>query len=250
MVSVRRRWPRKTPDDSGNTPAVADSRQVDKRGPERQDAELCPPCRGLSMPITLIIIAITSIVSFMAFKNSRLMNDLILWPPAIARQREYHRLVTYGVVHADFNHLLFNMFTLYFFGRAMEPFFTSRLGTFGFVLFYIGGLVLSILPTYLRNRDNPNYRSLGASGAVSAVLFASILLAPWQQIIVLVLPMPAIIYAVLYTGYSLYMDRRGQGNVNHSAHLWGAAYGVVFTMLVDHRVLPQFLDALLHPGAH
>ena len=131
----------------------------------------------------------------------------------------------------------------------MEPFFTDRLGTFGFVLFYIGGLVLSILPTYLKNRSNPNYRSLGASGAVSAVLFAFILLAPWQQIVVLVLPMPAIIYAVLYTGYSLYMDRRGQGNVNHSAHLWGAAYGVVFTMLVDQRVLPHFLDALLHPGA-
>src|SRR5580692_10416745 len=118
------------------------------------------------MPITLIIIAITCIVSFMAFKNSQLMNDLILWPPAIARQREYHRLVTYGLVHADFGHLLFNMLTLYFFGQVMEVFFASRLGSIGFALFYIGGLVVSILPTYLKNRDNPNYRSLGASGAV------------------------------------------------------------------------------------
>jgi membrane associated rhomboid family serine protease len=200
------------------------------------------------MPITLVIIAITCIVSFMAFKNSRLMNDLILWPPAIARQREYHRLVTYGVVHADFGHLLFNMFTLFFFGRVMESFFTSRMGPFGFALFYIGGLVISILPTYLKNRNNPDYRSLGASGAVSAVLFAFILLAPWSRIIVLVIPMPAIIYAVLYTGYSIYMDRRGQGNVNHSAHLWGAAYGVLFTIAINHRVLPHFLDALMHPG--
>ncbi|MGB3382522.1 MAG: rhomboid family intramembrane serine protease, partial [Rhodanobacter sp.] len=95
------------------------------------------------MPITLAIIAITCIVSFMAFKNARLMNDLILWPPAITRQREYHRLVTYGVVHADFGHLLFNMFTLFFFGRAMEPFYTGVLGTLGFALFYIGGLVVS-----------------------------------------------------------------------------------------------------------
>ena len=87
------------------------------------------------MPITLVIIAITCIVSFMAFNNGKLMNDLILWPPAITRQREYHRLVTYGVVHADFGHLLFNMFTLFFFGRAVEGFFTDRLGTFGFVLF-------------------------------------------------------------------------------------------------------------------
>lgn len=200
------------------------------------------------MPITLVIIAITCIVSFMAFKNSRLMNDLILWPPAIAGQREYHRLVTYGLVHADFSHLLFNMFTLYFFGRAMEPFFSQSLGMLGFALFYIGGLVISILPTYLKNRANPNYRSLGASGAVSAVLFAFILLAPWQQIIVLVIPMPAIVYALLYTGYSIYMDRRGQGNVNHSAHLWGAAYGVIFTLLMNHRVLSHFLDALMHPS--
>jgi membrane associated rhomboid family serine protease len=201
------------------------------------------------MPITLVIIAITCIVSFMAFNNSKLMNDLILWPPAISRQREYHRLVTYGVVHADFGHLLFNMFTLYFFGRAVEGFFTDQLGTLGFVLFYIGGLVVSILPTYLKNRENPNYRSLGASGAVSAVLFAYILFAPWSQIIVLVVPMPAIVYAMLYTGYSIYMDRRGQGNVNHSAHLWGAAYGVAFTLLVNPRVLPYFLQALMHPGS-
>ncbi len=200
------------------------------------------------MSITLVIIAITCIVSFMAFKNSRLMNDLILWPPAIARQREYHRLVTYGVVHADFGHLLFNMFTLFFFGRVMERFFTNQLGTLGFALFYIGGLVISILPTYLKNRNNPNYRSLGASGAVSAVLFAFILLAPWSRIIVLVIPMPAIIYAVLYTGYSIYMDRRGQDNVNHSAHLWGAAYGVIVTLLVEPRVLPHFLSALMQPS--
>ena len=200
------------------------------------------------MSITLVIIAITCIVSFMAFNNSRLLNDLLLWPPAITRQREYHRLVTYGVVHADFMHLLFNMFTLFFFGRAMEPLFTAWLGTLGFALFYIGGLVLSILPTYLKNRGNPNYRSLGASGAVSAVLFAYILVAPWQQIVVLVIPMPAIVFAVLYTAYSMYMDRRGQDSVNHSAHLWGALYGVIFTLLVDPRVLPHFLDALMHPS--
>jgi membrane associated rhomboid family serine protease len=199
------------------------------------------------VPITLIIIAITSIVSFMALKNSRLLNDLLLWPPAIARQREYHRLVTYGLVHADFGHLLFNMVTLFFFGRVMEGFFSARLGAFGFALFYIGGLVVSILPTYVKNRNNPQYRSLGASGAVSAVLFAFILLAPWQMIIVLVVPLPAIIYAVAYTAYSIYMDRRGGGYVNHSAHLWGAAYGVLVTVLVDPRVLPYFLNTLLHP---
>lgn len=197
--------------------------------------------------ITLIIIAITCVVSFMAFNNARLMNDLILWPPAITRGREYHRLVTYGVVHADFGHLLFNMLTLYFFGRYMEGFFTAQLGTLGFVLFYMLALVASILPTYLKNKNNPNYRSLGASGAVSAVLFSFILFQPWSRIIVFVLPMPAIVYAVLYTGYSIYMDRRGQGNVNHSAHLWGAAFGVAFTVVVRPEVISHFLAALSQP---
>lgn len=197
--------------------------------------------------VTLIIIAITAVVSFMAFNNARLMNDLILWPPAITRSREYHRLVTYGVVHADFGHLLFNMITLYFFGRVMEGFFAASLGTMGFALFYIVALVVSILPTYLSNKNNPNYRSLGASGAVSAVLFSFILLAPWSRIVVFVIPMPAIIYAVLYVGYSIYMDRRGQGNVNHSAHLWGAAFGVAFTLVIRPEVLSHFLSELAHP---
>lgn len=200
------------------------------------------------MTITLIIIAITCLVSYLAFKNPRLLDDLILWPPAITRQREYHRLVTYGVVHADFGHLLFNMITLFFFGRVMESFYSTRLGALGFALFYIGGLIVSILPTYLKNRNNADYRSLGASGAVSAVLFSFVLLAPWSQIIVLVIPMPAIIYAVLYTAYSIYMDRRGKDSINHSAHLWGAAYGVLFTVLIEPRILPHFMASLMQPG--
>jgi membrane associated rhomboid family serine protease len=198
--------------------------------------------------VLILILAATCIVSFIAFNNRRVMDDLILWPPAIARKHEYYRLVTYGLVHADGTHLLFNMLTLFFFGRAMAPLYDAWLGgMFGFALFYLGGLVASILPTYLKNRNNANYHSLGASGAVSAVLFGYILLAPWSQIIVLVIPLPAIIYAVLYTAYSIYMDRRGQGNINHSAHLWGAAYGVVFTLLVNPRVLPHFLAALSQP---
>jgi membrane associated rhomboid family serine protease len=198
--------------------------------------------------VLILILAATCIVSFIAFNNRRVMDDLILWPPAIARKHEYYRLVTYGLVHADGTHLLFNMLTLFFFGRAMAPLYDAWLGgMFGFALFYLGGLVVSILPTYLKNRNNANYHSLGASGAVSAVLFGYILLAPWSQIIVLVIPLPAIIYAVLYTAYSIYMDRRGQGNINHSAHLWGAAYGVVFTLLVNPRVLPHFLAALSQP---
>ena len=222
---------------------------VDSMGAARQDGRQSSLVFLVLMTITLIILAVTCVVSFMALNNGKLLDDLLLWPPAIQRSREYYRLVTYGLVHADFGHLLFNMLTLFFFGRIMESFFTVRLGTLGFLLFYMGGLVVSILPTYLKNRSHARYRSLGASGAVSAVLFAFVLLAPWARIYVFVIPMPAIIYALLYTAYSIYMDKRGQDNVNHSAHLWGAAYGVAFTLLLEPRVLTHFLYALAHPGA-
>src|SRR5450432_2567170 len=147
-------------------------------------------------------------ISIVAFNNTDLMRRLILWPPALDRDHEYYRLITYGLIHADPQHLLFNMLTLYFFGRAMEQLYNQYLGPFGFALFYVGGLIVSILPTYLRNRNNAQYRSLGASGAVSAVLFAFILIQPWATIYVFFFPLPAIVYAVLYVVYSIYMDRR------------------------------------------
>lgn len=199
------------------------------------------------MSSNLIIIAITCIVSIIAFNNARLMQELILWPPAISRDRQYYRLLSYGLLHADPMHLLFNMFTLYFFGRAMEPLYNMVLGPFGFVIFYCGGLVASILPTYWRNRNNSRYRSLGASGAVSATLFAFILLQPWARILVFVIPMPAILFAVLYVAYEFWQERQGGGNINHNAHLWGAAYGVLFTILMEPRVIGVFLDQLMHP---
>lgn len=133
--------------------------------------------------ITLILIAITAVVSWLAFNNRKLADRLILWPPAVERHRQYDRLVTYGFIHADFAHLLFNMITLYFFGSRIERVMTQVTGSvFTYPLFYLAALVVSILPSYLKNQKNPNYLSLGASGAVSAVLFAYILLSPWTII--------------------------------------------------------------------
>ncbi len=201
-------------------------------------------------PVTLALIAVTCVVSFLAWKQTTLLDRLILWPPAVARGREYWRLLSYGFIHADGQHLIFNMITLYFFGGAMENYLT-QLGLpwpWGFVGFYLSALLVSILPSYLRHRDDPGYRSLGASGAVSAVLFAFILIQPWSLIIVFVVPVPAIVYAVLYVGFSIWMERRGRDNINHSAHLWGAGYGVLFTVLLQPKVLEHFLSALLNPG--
>lgn len=200
------------------------------------------------MSTTLILIAITCAVSFMAMNNARMSDALILWPPAVSRKKEYFRLVSYGLIHADLMHLLFNMITLYFFGEAIEVFYNAVLGPFGFAIFYVGGLVASILPTYFKHRDDSKYYSLGASGAVSGVLFAYILFAPWTSILILFVPMPAIIYAVLYVAYSIYSQRTGGDRINHSAHLWGAAYGVLVTIALEPRVFSAFLAALASPS--
>lgn len=192
--------------------------------------------------VTLAITAITVVVSLMAFNNRALIDRLILWPPAIDRHKQYERLVTYGLIHADGMHLLFNMLTFFSFGTLVEVFFTRQVGWAAYALFYLSAIVFSILPTYLKHRGDPSYRSLGASGAVSAVLFAHILLNPSTKVLLFfAIPVPAVLFAVLYVGYSVYMDLRGGDNVNHSAHLWGAGYGVMVMLLIEPRLMGHFL---------
>lgn len=198
---------------------------------------------------TLAIIAATVLVSWRAFNDQRLLGRLILWPPAVTRSRQYDRLLGYGFIHADWTHLLFNMITLWSFGMQVERVFSEWISPLGYLLFYLSAIVVAILPTYLRHRHDANYRSLGASGAVSAALFAFILMAPWSGIYLFLIPIPipAIVFAVLYIGYSMWMDRRGGDNINHSAHLWGAAYGVLFALAIEPRLLGHFLQALANP---
>lgn len=199
-------------------------------------------------PVTLVLIAITVLVSWQAFEKPRLLGRLILWPPAVDRHRQYDRLLTHGFIHADWQHLLFNMITLFFFGGTIERAFAPYIGPVGFLLFYLSAILVAILPTYLGHRHDPNYRSLGASGAVSAVLFASILINPWSLLLVFFIPMPAIVFGVCYIGYSIWMDRRGGDNINHSAHLWGAGYGVLFTVMMEPRIIGAFLERLASPS--
>ena len=194
-----------------------------------------------SHTVTLIIITVA--ISLLAFSNQAVMNRLIFWPPAMQRG-QYDRFITHGFIHADGAHLLFNMITLFFFGNIIESFSRQFFYDMGFVLFYLGGLVFAILPSYLKHRHDVHWASLGASGAVSAVLFAYILFQPWNLIFVFFIPVPAIIFAVLYVAYSIWSGKRGNSNINHSAHLWGAAYGVVVTILLEPRVIPHFLNQL------
>lgn len=202
----------------------------------------------MDLPATLVLIAITVATSLVAFRNPKMLDALLLWSAAVRRKGEWWRLLTYGLVHADFTHLLVNMLTFYFFGSVVEGFYAEKLGPLGFYLFYVLGLLASILPSYFDHRDELEYRSLGASGAVTAVLFAYILFEPWSMLYVMfALPVPAIVYAVLYVVYSIWSEAKGTGRTNHSAHLWGGAFGVAFTLVLQPSLVGRFLEALLHP---
>src|SRR5882757_10314192 len=194
--------------------------------------------------ITLSIIVLTCLISVTAFSNTKVFDDLIFYPPAISIRHQYYRFITCGLIHADFMHLAFNMFTLYFFGKYLEAHYMGELGLphYTYLILYVGAVIVANIPTYIKRRDDYNYRSLGASGGVCAVLFAFILLRPWATIQVIVIPIPAIIYAGLFLGYSAYMSRRGGDNVNHDAHFWGALFGVCFTILLRPTVVDIFLN--------
>jgi len=200
------------------------------------------------MSFTVIIIIITAIISILAFNNEELFNKLILWPRKMDNPSEYYRLLTAGFIHADWMHLIFNMFTLFFFGRFVEMAFLSfGMNQFLFVVLYITGIIAASLPSFIKKRDNSYYRSLGASGGVAAVLFSSVYFQPWQQILIFFIPVPSILAAIGYLIYSAYSAKKGLGYVNHDAHFWGAIFGFVFTLIFapDHGQL--FLAQLMHP---
>ena len=200
---------------------------------------------GLPFNHTVTIILITVVISLIAFSNQKVMNRLLFWPPALQRG-EYDRFISHGFIHADGAHLLFNMITLFFFGSVIESFYRQYFFDMGFVLFYLSGLIAAIIPSYLKHKHDTHWASLGASGAVSAVLFAYILFEPWKLIFVFFIPVPAIIFAVLYVAYSIWSGKRGNSNINHSAHLWGAAYGIVMTIILEPKLIPHFLNKLLN----
>lgn len=200
------------------------------------------------MSITLIIVIITCLVSITAFNRPGDIDKLSFWPYQMHRSNEYYRFLTSGLVHRDFIHLFFNMITLFFMGDAVEQFFTVMLGSkWYYPLMYVLGLVLPDMFNFFKHKNNSHWSSIGASGAVSAVVFSCVLFAPWQTIYVFIIPIWFILYAVLFLIYSIYMSRRGGDGIDHTAHFYGALLGLIFPIVINPQVLPFFLNRLLNP---
>ena len=193
--------------------------------------------------ITVIIIAITCIVSILCFNGTLNGNKLIFNAYQVWHRKEWYRMLTSGIIHSGWGHLFFNMLTLYFFGRVVEQYFSAAfggvLGAVLYVMLYVSALAISSLGDLVKYRDNWNYNALGASGAVFAVLFASILFAPKMGIYIYLIPIPVpgYIFAPLYLLYCWYMAKRNMDNIGHTAHFWGAVYGILFPIICKPDVL-------------
>jgi len=179
----------------------------------------------------LVILVVTIIVSVSGFSSPKVIERSLLRPYLVARGSGYPGLVTSGFVHAGVGHMLFNLITFYSFGFKLE----QVIGSFQFVLLYFSALLVSGIGTCFKHRDDPAYASLGASGAILGVLFASIVYFPRQSLYILPLPVPipAPLFAVGYLAFSWYSSRTARGQINHDAHIFGALTGLAFVLVTD-----------------
>ncbi len=202
------------------------------------------------------------VVSLIAFGNQELLSKLIFNPYMVKHHKQYYRVVTHAFIHGDFMHLLFNMYVLWSFGGLIETIFTNpdafryyfpelefwgtSTGYLYYILLYLGGIIFATLPSLRKHSDNPNYNSLGASGAVSAVVLASILLLPTMDIYIFFIPIgiPAFIVGGAYLGYEYYMSKHGQSNIAHDAHYVGAIYGLILLLIIKPYFGLRFLELI------
>ena len=200
--------------------------------------------------MTLILIFLTSLISVIAL-NNRKWFDLLKFNAALIRDaREGWRFFSYGLIHADYIHLIVNMFVLYSFGPLVEAFYEIHFhpkAEFYFILLYAGGIVLSVVSSYARHKGDVFYNAVGASGAVSGVVFALILFHPGLPLRFIFVPVeiPAVIFGGVYLGYSWYMSRRGDGLIGHDAHFWGGVFGFVYTLALKPSLMIDFAGHIL-----
>jgi membrane associated rhomboid family serine protease len=199
--------------------------------------------------MTLFFIAITALISILAFNNEELFDKMKFNAYIMVRRKEWFRLFSHGLVHANWNHLIFNMISLYFFGDLVEKSFRAIFDAKGpvlYVLMYILALAIASIPSILKHKDDHWYSSVGASGAVSAVIFSSILFDPFIGIYIffIPIPIPGIIFGPLYLAYSQYMNKKGLDNIGHDAHFWGAVFGFFFPILFNYKLIFYFFSQL------
>ena len=201
------------------------------------------------MSTTLIIIAITAVVSLMALNNQALFSSLLFEPFVIHEKKDWFRFISHGFVHGSIMHLVVNMYVLWMFGEAVEASYAEVTGGDGripYLILYVAGIVLSALPGYFKHKHDPNYRAVGASGATSAVVFSFILLHPDTKLMLIFLPIPMAswIFGGLYLAYEWYMSKRGNDGIAHDAHYFGALFGIAFTALIGPQVVPHFIETV------
>jgi membrane associated rhomboid family serine protease len=208
----------------------------------------------MELSITIIIIIVTVLVSISGFSSPKVVDDLIFYPPAVTQQKQWWRFFTCGFIHADFGHLILNMYALYVFGRNVEKAFLEIFGKNGRIIYlamYLLALGICLIPTYFKHRNDYQYRSLGASGAVSAVIFASIMIYPLSGMGLVLIPVyiAAFLFGILYLVMSSWLDRKGGGRINHSAHIFGSLFGVIFLIICcglfsDYPLLQNFVSQI------
>lgn len=204
------------------------------------------------MTLTTLIVGVTVLISFLAFSNQQLMDKLLLSPYKTIHANEWHRLLTHGFVHADYIHLFINMFVLYSFGSAVESIFKSlqysgiiNSWIIHFSALYFGGIIIASLTTLKKHKDNYYYQSVGASGAVSAVVFTYIFFDPLSKLLFMfIIPIPAIVFGIAYLAYTHYMSKKGGDYINHDAHFIGSIFGVIYPLLINPKLIFIFLGKL------
>jgi membrane associated rhomboid family serine protease len=194
-------------------------------------------------PASIILLIVICLISLIAlFKSPKLYESWLLQPYRVVHQKKWYLVITSGFLHADLTHLLFNMLTFYFFAFNLE----SITGTIDFLIIFFASLILSDISTIIKNKDNPGYRAVGASGAISGVVFSSILFNPGAKMGILFfpVPIPAPIFGLLYLAYCYFAARNSSDDINHEAHFYGALAGIIVTIILFPNILPYFFNSI------
>ena len=200
---------------------------------------------------TIIIIIFTSIISILCFNNEEIKNNLIFSPYQYKSNKRWWIVFTHGFIHADFLHLFFNMYVLYIFGPSLEYYFTtsSEIGWIYYITFYLLGIIFSTIPSIFKHSNNPNYRSLGASGSVSSIVFAYIIIFPLRELGLILIPglfLPGFIFGILYLLAEHYLSKKQYSNIAHDAHISGSLFGIFFIIIYDFNNLMVFLQKIMY----